>query len=225
MIDVPEPGDQIFFYVSGGINHTGLVESVNENIGTVTTIEGNSSDSVKRNTYPLHDPKIAGYGRPDWQIAETIPESNDSDTGNGSGTKTDKGQSAYVSEAGQADKGENAYVGTAGQTDKGENAFVCELTPDAEYGPLTKEAVLLFQKTHGMETDGEAGPETWDGIALILGRRILKTGATGRAVTALQCALNAVSALEQTSSDKTAAEAVRPARPPSPYRQRERCPA
>ena len=223
MINVPEPGDQIFFYVSGGINHTGLVESVNENIGTVTTIEGNSSDSVRRNTYPLHDPKIAGYGRPDWQIAETIPESDDSGTGNesrdegtavpcsdtvigmgnGSGTKTDKGESAYVGEVGQTDKGENAYVGEAGQTDKGENAFVCELTPDAEFGPLTKEAVFLFQKTHGMETDGEAGPETWDGIALILGRRILKTGATGRAVTALQCALNAVSALEQTSSDKT----------------------
>ena len=40
----PAVGDQIFFYSGGGINHTGIVESVDG--GYVTTIEDNSSDSV-----------------------------------------------------------------------------------------------------------------------------------------------------------------------------------
>lgn len=63
----PEIGDQIFFYVDGDINHTGIVEEISG--GYVTTIEGNSSDSVKRNKYRITDPCIAGYGRPKWKAA------------------------------------------------------------------------------------------------------------------------------------------------------------
>ena len=61
----PEPGDQIFFsYSSGEVSHTGIVEQVNGD--TVTTIEGNTSDSVGRRYYNIGDKKIVGYGRPDW---------------------------------------------------------------------------------------------------------------------------------------------------------------
>lgn len=60
----PEVGDQVFFYYSGDINH---VESVIEvNGGRFTTVGGNSSDMVKKNEYSLGDPKIAGFGRPNW---------------------------------------------------------------------------------------------------------------------------------------------------------------
>lgn len=60
----PEVGDQVFFYYSGDINH---VESVIEvNGGEFTTVGGNSSDMVKKNFYRLGDPKIAGFGRPNW---------------------------------------------------------------------------------------------------------------------------------------------------------------
>ena len=62
----PRRGDQIFFFYDGDINHTGFVESANGS--TVTTIEGNSSDGVRRNTYSMTDPKIAGYGTPRWFI-------------------------------------------------------------------------------------------------------------------------------------------------------------
>ena len=65
----PEPGDQIFFsYTSGEVSHTGIVEKVDGS--TVTTIEGNSSDSVSRRTYRIGDSSIVGYGRPDWKLAE-----------------------------------------------------------------------------------------------------------------------------------------------------------
>ena len=45
----PQPGDQIFLYVDGGINHTGIVTGVEG--GCVTTMEGNSSDMVARRVY------------------------------------------------------------------------------------------------------------------------------------------------------------------------------
>lgn len=62
----PQKGDQIFFYANGGINHTGIVADISG--ATITTIEGNYSDSVARNTYYVHDSRIAGYGRPDWAV-------------------------------------------------------------------------------------------------------------------------------------------------------------
>lgn len=70
----PEIGDQIFFFYGGDINHTGVV--VNITSSTVVTIEGNSSDSVRKNTYYLTDNSIAGYGRPNWELAEanSFPE-------------------------------------------------------------------------------------------------------------------------------------------------------
>ena len=60
----PQVGAQIFFYYSGGINHTGIVTGVTEN--QVITVEGNSSDQVARRTYPINYSSIAGYGIPRW---------------------------------------------------------------------------------------------------------------------------------------------------------------
>ena len=58
----PKAGDAILFDWAGGRNdveHIGLVEKVKN--GKVYTIEGNSSDSVKRRVYNLNDPRIDGY--------------------------------------------------------------------------------------------------------------------------------------------------------------------
>ena len=70
----PQPGDQIFFtYAPGEISHTGIVEKVEG--GTVTTIEGNTSDMVARRSYAIGDSRIAGYGRPDWALVSSVPDS------------------------------------------------------------------------------------------------------------------------------------------------------
>ncbi|MBX3168704.1 MAG: CHAP domain-containing protein [Candidatus Eremiobacteraeota bacterium] len=57
----PKPGDAILFDwgADGTSDHIGIVEKV-EN-GKITTIEGNSSDSVKRNTYEIGSSKIMGF--------------------------------------------------------------------------------------------------------------------------------------------------------------------
>ena len=64
----PAVGDQVFFNVSGGINHTGIVVGVTG--GVVTCVEGNSSDAVRKNNYNLGTSYIAGFGRPNWSIFE-----------------------------------------------------------------------------------------------------------------------------------------------------------
>lgn len=63
----PRPGDIIFFdWNDGGqdgqSDHVGIVEKV-EN-GRVYTIEGNSGDSVRQNSYPIGYYEIYGYGTP-----------------------------------------------------------------------------------------------------------------------------------------------------------------
>lgn len=61
---VPSPGDIIFF-CKGNKNdstHTGIVIDVTDN--TVHTIEGNSSNTVKRNSYKTDSKSILGYGIP-----------------------------------------------------------------------------------------------------------------------------------------------------------------
>lgn len=62
----PEPGMLIFFKWYGSdatiADHVGIVERV-EN-GRIYTIEGNSNDMVRRNSYPVEYGEIVGYGAP-----------------------------------------------------------------------------------------------------------------------------------------------------------------
>ncbi len=68
----PEPGDIIFFDWDrdGTLDHVGLVKETTE-AGQVVTIEGNSSDAVRRQTYDETDPRIAGYAALPEKPAET----------------------------------------------------------------------------------------------------------------------------------------------------------
>ena len=62
----PEPGMVIFFQWYGSdsliADHVGIVEKVEG--GRVYTIEGNSNDQVRRNSYPVGYGEIKGYGVP-----------------------------------------------------------------------------------------------------------------------------------------------------------------
>lgn len=73
----PEVGDQVFFYYGGEINHTGAVESIDGEGGnwrSFTSIEGNSSDMVRRNTYNRGNSCLAGFGRPNWSLVSSVEE-------------------------------------------------------------------------------------------------------------------------------------------------------
>lgn len=73
----PQPGDQIFYQDSVRIYHTGIVEKAED--GKVYTIEGNTGSQagvvangggVWEKSYSLSHKGIAGYGRPEWSLAE-----------------------------------------------------------------------------------------------------------------------------------------------------------
>lgn len=66
----PEPGMIIFFQWYGSdsliADHVGIVERVDN--GRVYTIEGNSNDMMRRNSYPVGYGEILGYGA--WNVTE-----------------------------------------------------------------------------------------------------------------------------------------------------------
>ena len=66
----PKVGDMIFFSSGTKAKHVGLVVEVTST--QVKTIEGNSSNMVRRKSYKLSDKTILGYGRPNYD-AEPEP--------------------------------------------------------------------------------------------------------------------------------------------------------
>ena len=164
----PEPGDQIFFYVSGGINHTGIVEKVED--GKVVTIEGNTSDMVARRTYALGSSSIAGYGRPKWSVVADMPKDS-------SGSPSSSGSSVQPSDPqpkpAPVQKREILRKGMKGtdvremQEDLIKLGYGKYLEPDGadgDFGRNTKKAVQKFQEDHGLDDDGEVGPLTFEAI-------------------------------------------------------------
>jgi len=164
----PAPGDQIFYtYAAGEISHTGIVEKVDG--GTVTAIEGNTSDGVGRRSYSLGDSRIAGYGTPDWSLVSsvstpdtesqppaedtnvtgktckvTLPELRQGDTG----TPVEKLQTLLISRGYYC--GGRSYGGRE--------------QPDGEFGPATEVAVKDLQMAAKITQDGVVGSDTWSAL-------------------------------------------------------------
>lgn len=152
----PQPGDQIFFYYSGSINHTGIVESVvgsGENWTSLTTIEGNSSDQVARRTYNRGNSSLAGFGRPKWSLvtnsstALPVPSTSPITHTTVSSTILRKGST------GTAVKEMQEKLIKLGYSCGPDGA-------DGDFGKNTLAAVLKFQGEHGLGVDGEVGPLT-----------------------------------------------------------------
>lgn len=144
----PEPGDQIFFsYAAGEYSHTGLVESVSG--GIVTTIEGNTSDSVGRRSYAVGSSTIAGYGRPRWELAT---DASSSDISFDFPTSSER-----VLKVGC--KGEDVE-----ELQKNLLKMGYDVGPDGadgDFGDNTRKAVMKFQREHGLvPIDGEVGDDT-----------------------------------------------------------------
>lgn len=173
----PSPGDIIYFYYDGDINHTGIVESVSGS--RVITIEGNSSDSVSRNNYSLSDSIIAGYGTPCWKYAANVNLTNNTQQSDQSC------DSDYISQT---------------PTEMSKPIFMSSIDVDSEFGMHTKESVMSFQSTHDLDIDGEVGEMTMTKILELIPKcprkRVIKYGNKGSDVSFLQAALNYISDIE-----------------------------
>lgn len=165
----PEPGDQIFFtYQTGEVSHTGIVETVSG--GTVTTIEGNTSDQVGRRSYAVGSSAIYGYGRPIWSLAEDLdadpPEEDGADPPEDP-VQDQTAERLYTIQLPEIRQGSTGILVEHVQTLLIARGYYCggrifsgREHPDGEFGPATEVAVLDVQASAGIEQDGIVGAVT-----------------------------------------------------------------
>lgn len=152
----PEIGDQAFFYASGDINHTGIVVRVDG--GSVHTIEGNSSDMVAERVYSVSDSKIAGYGRPDWNVAQNIVSIA---AGNPAKDGKEEKRRCYELRLPYLRRGDSGTAVIAVQFQlAGQGYYIGPDGADGDYGFNTESAVKEYQRNVGLPADGVIGPET-----------------------------------------------------------------
>lgn len=144
----PRVGDQIFFKNSERICHTGLVIGVTNN--RVDTIEGNTSPAsgvirngggVYRKSYELNHPRIAGYGRPNYDKDGNTPSISPSAIA--CGTPLLK-RGSLGDEVRKLQSNLNSILG--------ENLDV-----DGIFGGGTQRALITFQNKFGLSPDGIYG--------------------------------------------------------------------
>lgn len=159
----PEPGDQIFFvYQAGEVSHTGIVEEVTSS--SVTTIEGNTSDGVYRRSYRIGSGQIYGYGRPDWALADTVPEKNSGSQQEEEKPKTGSSYTITLQELRRGDTGtaverlQTLLIGRGYYC--GGISFSGRERPDGDFGPATETAIKDVQLAAGLEQDGIVGADT-----------------------------------------------------------------
>jgi hypothetical protein len=150
----PKVGDQIFFKYSNDdstADHTGIVVGVTDSI--IETIEGNSSNQVKRNTYQRNSKIIIGYGHPryDAEPKKTVVTK---------GVKTVKIELSVLKNGskGEEVKTLQRILRMRGWEDENGNA----LEIDGSFGAKTEYAVRAFQKGKGVGVDGIVGEKTWN---------------------------------------------------------------
>src|SRR5262249_32007437 len=132
------PGDVVFFDWSGtrvvdNIDHVGLIEAVHSN-GTITTLEGNTSDAFRRRARDASC--VGGDGRPAYGDAARLPDTDGI---------------LPVGSGGEAVKTLQRNLNTVMKSG---------LAVDGDFGAKTKAAVMAFQSRYKIAVDGEYGPQS-----------------------------------------------------------------
>lgn len=143
----PQAGDIIFYDWedsgkgdnTGSPNHTGIVEKVSGT--TITVIEGNYNQTVKRRYMTINGRYIRGYGVPKYtesSISVSLPVLRRGSTG-------------------EVVKTLQRLLLALGYSMDG-------YKDDGSYGGATERAVKQFQKDKGLAVDGVCGKATWNKI-------------------------------------------------------------
>lgn len=159
---VPKSGDLLFYDFddngvgenTGGTDHIGIVEKVEGN--TITVIEGNYSNSVKRKSIKVNGRYIRGYGVPKYDAEPVVdkPVVEQPKT-----TKTEV-CTVEVKVLRKGAKGDNVKALQILLIGRG---YSCgSYGADGDFGTATYNAVKAFQKAKGLSVDGVCGPKTWN---------------------------------------------------------------
>lgn len=141
----------------GSADHVGVVEKISGN--TITVIEGNYSNAVKRRTLKVNGKNIRGYIVPKYSAEESKPaEAN----------KAVVEKEMCTVEIKALRKGDKGNTVKAMQILLAGNGCKCgALGADGSFGPATLEALKKYQTKKKLEVDGICGPATW---AKLLGK-------------------------------------------------------
>ena len=145
----PKVGDQVFFGSEGSESHTGIVVSVG--VSTITTVEGNKGNAVKKCLYNKTDSKIAGYGRPKYDTAPQ-PEPQ---------PKGDKVM-IEVRVLHKGNSGEDVKTVQRILRQEGYKYNNKVLAIDGDFGTATDSCVRAYQSKNGLKVDGYVGSQTWN---------------------------------------------------------------
>ena len=165
----PEVGDQIFFYVDGYINHTGIVVAVNTVHNTIQCVEGNYSDSVAYTSYTISNPTIAGFGRPNWEVVVSSDDDEQYDI-----IHPQKSRTYIHLEYGDGLNNPLASVKSW------QNLLLCwgmklgVCGADGEFGKVTRDATMVWQKEvkemgGDVEVNGVVDEDDWKEIINVPG--------------------------------------------------------
>ena len=163
----PKVGDQVFFQTGGQIGHTGIVVEVTGS--SIVTVEGNSSDQVRKNTYLRSNGYIAGYGHPLYSdtavFAETpapaaVPA-----------PETEPATVTCIISLPLLKNGATGVAVTNAQTLLISKGYPCggrvtagRETADGDFGPATERSVKNFQAKKNLASDGVIGAATWKAL-------------------------------------------------------------
>ena len=163
----PKVGDQVFFQTGGQIGHTGIVVEVTGS--SIVTVEGNSSDQVRKNTYLRSNGYIAGYGHPLYSdtavFAETpapaaVPA-----------PETEPATVTCIISLPLLKNGATGVAVTNAQTLLISKGYPCggrvtagRETADGDFGPATERSVKNFQAKKNLAADGVIGAATWKAL-------------------------------------------------------------
>ena len=159
----PQVGDQVFFQTGGEIGHTGIVVEVSAS--SIVTVEGNSSDQVKKNTYNRSSGYIAGYGHPLYSDADGATAAPIPSPAPEPALKTCDVKAPLLKRGntGNAVKNAQTLLISKGYACGGSFSGGRE-TPDGDFGPTTEKSVKSFQGLKKLTADGVIGSDTWKAL-------------------------------------------------------------
>lgn len=156
----PSPGDVIFFYVGKEINHVGIVERVEEAV--IYTIEGNSGDGVRRNSYIANHASIAGYGRPKWELVEEGQEQTEEQTEEPIAEKPRRNYLCL-----QKGDGMNNPLDSVRALQNHLRVWGYTLDADGEFWDITEATVKDFQRRVGLPDNGIVTELEWKELIFV----------------------------------------------------------
>lgn len=166
LFDTPEPGDQVFFWPKdrsdpNAVQHTGLVYAVDDTY--VYTVEGNTSGAngvvwngggVCKKKYKLNYNRLAGFGRPDWDMDGVVE---------GSTSSSSSSNTAKVYKLGDRTLSKGSKGDDVKELQEALNKLPCIVTKlevDGDFGTNTARAVYNFQTIYEIKVDSKYGPES-----------------------------------------------------------------